>query len=269
MTRLLAMITLLLALPVAAQGTTERFYGYAFDLKTDAYLYTEVHEQVIEDGRWVRGSIAYYRPDGTRIGFKPLDFSADPFVPVFELTIDDTGYTEGITDNGDPIIVTRREKAGAEMQSKRIERDGLTCADSGFHNALVAHFDTLMQRERVQLRLVAAGSLDQFKFRARRIDDGSFEDRPTVRFLVEPDSLLRFLVDPLELSYDPETRKLLEYRGLSNIPNPATGKPYVARIAYYSEPPAQAGILPPLQPQHAAADEADAELPSAEDAEAP
>jgi hypothetical protein len=247
MIRLLGTIALLLALPATAQTTIERFYGYAFDLETDAYLYTEVHEQVIEDGRWVRGSIGYFRPDGSRIGFKPLDFSADPFVPLFELSIDDSGYAEGITDNGDPIVVTRRDKAGAEVQTKRIDRDGLTCADSGFHNALVANFDTLMQRERVQLRLVAAGSLDQFKFRARRIDDGSFEGRTTARFLVEPDSLLRLLVDPLELSYDPDTRKLLEYRGLSNIPNPQTGKPYVARIAYYSEPPAQAGTLPPLQ----------------------
>lgn len=249
MTRVLGTLGLLLALPAAAETTTHRFYGYAFDLETDAYLYTEVHEQVIEDGRWVRGSIAYHRPDGSRIGFKPLDFSSDPYVPAFELTIDDSGYTEGISDNGDPIVVTRRESAGAQLETRRIERDGLTCADSGFHNVLVDNFEQLMRRERVQLRLVAAGSLDQFKFRARRIDDGSFENRTSARFLVEPDSLLRFLVDPLELSYDPDTRKLLEYRGLSNIPNPETGKPYVARIAYYSEPPEQAGTLPPLPPQ--------------------
>ncbi|MES0872610.1 hypothetical protein [Sinimarinibacterium thermocellulolyticum] len=252
MSRVIAVAALWLALPLGAQTTVDRFYGYAFDLKTDAYLYTEVHEQVIEDGRWVRGSIAYYRPDGSRIGFKPLDFSADPFVPVFELSLDDTGYREGITDNGDPIVVMRREKAGAAVETRRIAREGLTCADSGFHNVLVANFDRLMQRERVQLRLVVAGSLDQFKFRARRIDDGTFEGRTTARFLVEPDSLLRFVVDPLELSYDPDTRRLLEYRGLSNIPDPKTGKPYVTRIAYYSEPPAQAGRLPPLQPPDAA-----------------
>lgn len=272
MTRLMGVIAMLLVLPAAAETTTNRFYGYAFDLKSDAYLYTEVHEQVIEDGKWVRGSIAYYRPDGSRIGFKPLDFSADPYVPLFELTIDGSGYAEGITDNGDPIVVTRRDKAGAEPETRRIDRNGLTCADSGFHNVLVDNFDTLMQRERVQLRLVAAGSLDQFKFRARRIDDGSFEGRPTARFLVEPDSLLRFLVDPLELSYDPETRKLLEYRGLSNIPNPDTGKPYVARIAYYSTPPKQAGTLPPLEPSDAKATMADtgmADEAADEAAEAP
>jgi hypothetical protein len=237
------------ALPAVAESTTNRFYGYAYDLKTDEYLYTEVHEQVIEDGRWVRGSIGYYRPDGSRIGFKPLDFSSDPYVPVFRLELDDNGYMEGITDNGDPIRLERRERGGARLETKSLKRDGLTCADSGFHNVLVANFEQLMQRETVSLRLVAAGSLDQFRFRARRIDDGRFEERTTARFYVEPDSLLRFLVDPLELSYDPQTRELLEYRGLSNIQNPRTGKPYSARIAYYSKPPAEAGTLPPLEAQ--------------------
>lgn len=249
--RLLGLLCLLWMLPAAAETTVKRFFGYAYDLKTDEYLYTEVHEQVIENDRWVRGSIAYYRPDGSRIGFKPLDFTADPFVPVFRLELDDSGYMEGITDNGDPIRVERRERSGAKLETKSIKRDGLTCADSGFHNALVAHFEPLMRRERVSLRLVAAGSLDQFRFRARRIDDGRFEERTTARFYVEPDSLLRLLVDPLELSYDPQTRELLEYRGLSNLPDPRTGKPYNVRIAYYSKPPPEAGTLPPLAPQGA------------------
>ena len=58
MTRLMGVIAMLLVLPAAAETTTNRFYGYAFDLKSDAYLYTEVHEQVIEDGMSVRAVAA-------------------------------------------------------------------------------------------------------------------------------------------------------------------------------------------------------------------
>src|SRR3546814_4984440 len=74
-----------------------------------------------------------------------------------------------------------------------------------------------------------------YHFRARRIADTIFESRPAVRFRVEPDSLLRWFVEPLELTYDPQQHELLEYRGVANIPNPASGKPYIARIAYYSD----------------------------------
>jgi hypothetical protein len=141
MTRLLGLLCLSWVLPAVAETTVNRFYGYAYDLNTDEYLYTEVHEQIIEDGRWVRGGIGYYRPDGSRIGYKPLDFSADPFVPVYRLELDASGYLEGITDNGDPIRLERRERSGARLETKSIRRDGLTCADSGFHNLLVANFE--------------------------------------------------------------------------------------------------------------------------------
>jgi len=92
-----------------------------------------------------------------------------------------------------------------------------------------------------------AGNLDRYKFRARRVEDGQFQGRTAVRFRVEPDSLLRYLVSPLELMYDAESKKLLEYRGISNVHDPATGKAYNARIIYPDQPPADAPkVLPPL-----------------------
>lgn len=248
MTRVLALLGLLLTLPALAAPQTQRFYGYAYDLETDRHLYTEVHEQKMDGERWLGGSIGYYLPDGRRIGYKTLDFSKDAFVPVFRLDLELEGYMEGITDNGDPIVLERREGKTAKVERKSLKRDGPTAADSGFHAILYANFERLMKGEAVSLRLAVAGSLDQFRFRGRRIADATFENRAAVRFVVEPDSLLRFMVDPLELTYDPKTRQLLEYRGISNIRDPATGKPWMTRIAYYSEVPKNIGKLPPLEP---------------------
>ncbi|MEW6168650.1 MAG: hypothetical protein AB1651_13275 [Pseudomonadota bacterium] len=224
-----------------------RFYGYAFDLRSDRHLYTEVHEQIVDGDRWVGGSITYYLPDGRRFGFKSLDFADDPFVPEFRLELPLEGYTEAIVDNGDPLVLERREGEGAKLERTTVARNGPTCADSGFHAFLRSSFDRLMAGETVKLQLVVAGSLDQFRFRARRIDDTTFEGEPAVRFRIEPASMLRFVVDPLELTYDPKERRLLEYRGVSNIRDPQTGAQYVTRIAYYSEPPKQIAALPPLQ----------------------
>ena len=64
---------------------------------------------------------------------------------------------------------------------------------------------------------------------------------------VEPDSLLRLLVDPLRLSYDVGNHHLLEYVGVSNIHDPATGSAYNVRIIYPSQaPPDAPKTLPPL-----------------------
>jgi hypothetical protein len=79
-----------------AQDTVERFYGYAYDLAKATYLYTEVHEQSLSGERWLGGKILYYTPDGREFARKRLDFSRDPYVPVFHFENTITGYREGI-----------------------------------------------------------------------------------------------------------------------------------------------------------------------------
>ena len=76
--------------------------------------------------------------------------------------------------------------------------------------------------------------------------DGSpvFEGRPAIQLKVEPSTLLRLLADPLYILYEPEQRRMLEYRGISNLHDPRTGRAYTVRIVYPSRPPADAPALP-------------------------
>ncbi len=244
---LLALMPTLAVAAGAAQSEVRAFYGFAYDLQSGRYLYTEVHRQRVEDGRWVGGTIAYYAPDGSRLGVKQLDFSADPYVPVYRMELRRPPYIEAITGNGRTIEMQRQVGSEGEVERKPLARGADMTADSGFHSYLLAKFDELMSGQTVRFRMVVAGSLDAFKFRARRIDDTRFEGRAAVRFKVELDSLFRLLIDPLELTYDPQTRDLLEYRGISNLRDPASGDAYVARIAYYSKPPKEVAQLPPLE----------------------
>jgi hypothetical protein len=227
---------------------TRRFYGYAYDLKSNKYLYTEVYEQLYKGGQWNSGRIRFYSPEGKQIGDKTLDFSANPYIPTYRFEIPAEHYVEAITAVGKSEVKLQKTSDG-KTSDKTVEADATTAGDSGFHNYLVAHFDTLMKRETLAFNFIVAGNLDRYKFRAHRIDDGQFEGRTAARFVVEPDSLLRYLVSPLQLSYDPDSKKLLEYRGISNVHDPATGKAYNARIVYPEQPPADAPkALPPLSP---------------------
>lgn len=236
---------LLAAAADAPAETTLKFRGYAYDLSSNRFLYTELHEQQVVGERWLGGSIVYLGPDGGELGRKSLDFRQDPFIPVYRLDLKARGgYMEGITAvTADTIAMAKRGYDG-KVQREVIRRSARVAADSGFHVFIREHFAELLAGEALHFVFAVAGNLDAYKFRARRLADTTFEGRPAVRFRVEPDSLLRWLVDPLELTYEVEQRKLLEYRGVSNIHDPATGKAYNARIIYPSQPPADAPPLP-------------------------
>ena len=248
MTRLLVASLLMLAAPGAswaADPVTARFYGYAYDLDSGRYLYTEVHQQQLSGDRWTSGSIRYYAPDGKELGAKTLDFAADPFVPTYDYQLPALGYREGITAVGQQIAM--RKTADGKTRTASISNTPPIAADSGFHTFLRAHFQELLDGKTVAFTFVAAGNLDSFKFRAKRIDDTMFEGRKAVRFKVEANSLLRLVAPELYLTYDPEERRLLEYRGPSNVIDPERAEAYKARIVYPSQPPADAPKnLPPL-----------------------
>lgn len=248
MTRALLLASLLAFAPLAslAADVTARFYGYAYDLKSNRYLYTEVHEQKLSGDKWLGGSIRYYGADGVLLGEKKMDFSANPFIPVYDYHLPALQYQEGITSVSDSGIAMLKSSHG-KRKTVKVDNDPPMAADSGFHAFLRAHFQDLLDGKTVPFTFVAAGNLDTFKFRAKRIDDTTFEGKKAVRFLVEANSLLRVVAPNLQLTYDPEEQRLLEYRGPSNVIDPATDKVYEARIVYPAQAPTDAPKnLPPL-----------------------
>lgn len=234
------------SLAQAADSHVERFYGYAYDADSGKYLYTEVHSQTYEGARWVRGTIRYVAPDGSLLGDKTLDFSADPTIPVFRTELVKEHYVEAITAVTPTTIAMEKIRDG-KRKTATIQRDGAMAADSGFHSLLVAHFADLLAGRTVRFQFAVAGQLDTFHFRVSKVGDTAFEGKPAVTLRVEPDSLLRLLAGPLTMVYGRDDPHLLEYRGLSNVHDPATGSAYNVRIVYPSQPPADAPkTLPPL-----------------------
>ncbi|MFT4047289.1 MAG: hypothetical protein QM661_11420 [Solimonas sp.] len=246
--RLAALLLAAVASVAGAQVQHLKFYGYAYDLKSGRYLYTEAHDHRAEGERWLGGTIRYYAPDATLLGEKTLEFRDDPFVPLYRFDLRADGYFEAITKVGDEVWMQKRRTRDDRLREKAVAHASPMCADSGFHALLHARFAELMSGKPLDFTLGVAGNLDSYKFRAQRIADTTFEDKPAVRFRIEPDSVLRWFIDPLEVTYDPQLGKLLEYRGVANVPDPRSGKPYVVRIAYYSEPPGDVPKLPPLEP---------------------
>lgn len=244
--RVLASLLLLFSAAAAGEDAVLRFYGYAYDLHSGAYAYTEVHEQQVVDGEWLGGSTRFYLPDGQLFGHKTLDFRQDPFVPLMQLTLTRPEYYEAIAPAQDALRMELRSGPKRPLQQRRFDKPEACVADSGLHAYVRANFQTLMQGQTLRFRFAVPSDLAVFKFRIRRIDDTRFEGRPAVRFRVEPDSLLRWIADPMELTYQVEDMKVLEYRGTTNLRDPRSGRQYDVRISYASQPPADAPPLPPL-----------------------
>jgi hypothetical protein len=226
---------------------TDRFYGYAYDRDTARYLYTEVHHQEFDGDRWVGGRIRYYAPDGSLLGDKTLDFSRDPLIPLFKLELPKEGYSEAITAIT-PTTVDLQRLSRGKLRDARVSRVPGLAADSGFHRVIVDHFADLAAGNPLRFTLAVAGELDTFHIRIKKIGETRFDDQPAIRFRAELDSLLSVVTRPLTLTYASDSRHLLEYIGTSNIHDPATGTAYNVRIAYLSQPPADAPkVLPSLQ----------------------
>lgn len=232
MARHLIFFILTLCLPrLAAAETVVRFSGLATDLQTGQALYREVHEQHYEGTRWLGGSIRYFAADGRLLAEKTLDFSKDRYTPLMHFSQPGVGYEDSITAIGDQGIQLSTRRRETVLRAT-LPRQPDQAADSGFNAYVVDQLPALSQGRTQSLRLLVVGQRDQYRFRLVPLEQLLLGGERALRLRVEPDSLLRWLVDPLTLVYGLESRRLLRYEGVSNLINPETGKAWRVRIRF-------------------------------------
>lgn len=247
LTRSLLMTAGLFAAAGSAGAETKEvvFFGYAYDADSGEYLYTERHQQRMEGRRWIEGSIDYLDAEGESLGRKEMDFRANPYIPEYSLELA-SGYAEGIRDVGDKrAVMWKRPAGGGSEETETLKVRDAMAADSGFHSLIYDNLDAILDGETKKFRFAVAGNLSDYSFRVRKTGETDFEGRSAALLKVEAATLLRLIAPSLQLTYDPENGRLLEYRGLSNVHDPATGEPFEdVRISYYSEPPEDATGVP-------------------------
>lgn len=214
--------------------------GEVRDADTGRLLYTEHHQQSLAPDGAVQSEVArYLSPQGVEIGRKTLDFKRHRTIPRYRMDLPQQGYAEGIREVGKEVQAFKVDQ-GKETSEVRPLPKGLVAADSGFNQLLLDQMPRLKAGETVSFVLIVPGKLDQFQFRARKVGEAPLDGQPTLRLKVEPDSMLRWLVAPIELAYDTSGTHLLQYRGISNVLDPATGKVYPrVQIRYGQAPQAE------------------------------
>lgn len=259
MNMLLALVLLLFVPSVHADGLppvtftrnvqVTRFYGFAYALGSHRYLYTTVNERRYAGARWLGGTVIYYSPDGQRLASEVLEFSKGPFIPLYRLDMPRVQYAAGvnrITESN--VYLFRKRGTETNPRYKKIHRSNDLVIGAGLENFIASHFSALADHKHMRIRLVSSGRMKAFVYTISRLRDGVCEGKKVVRFKIDRNSMLHFLAGrPMIFDVIPASRRVCQYRGVSELLDPKTGQPYHVRIDYARIPPPGAPRhLPPL-----------------------
>ena len=227
-----------------SRGPVPPFKGQAYEPGSSDLLYTEFHENTVREGAPL-GRTEYRNPAGTVIAERTLNFSKHAFKPDYRLVDLRDGYEEGaeVVSKGDgknaKVRVFVRENRKEPVKDRTLTVPEPCVIDGGFNAFIKAHWDELSAGKRVGFNFVAPARRDWFSFEAVPAGYKGAPEAPenadaktTRTFVVRPEkTALRLLVPPILVTYDIETRRVKEYRGISNVNN-SKGKSFKIRIAY-------------------------------------
>lgn len=204
----------------------------AYDLKKGSPVYTEQREQSDlgeKPGVW---KFTYTDVTGKVIVRREVDFSYDRIRPTFSLVDARNGYREGAEVRGNRIRVYSGGSPDDPYRETWLDVPEPVVVDAGFHFFVEQHFDKLLSGEKMKFHFVAPSQLDYFSFRVYKDKSLTYGGRPAVLMKMDIDNVfLRLFVDPIQLIYDVETRKLRLYQGISNIYN-EEGKSYKVKMEF-------------------------------------
>lgn len=207
------------------------YSGTAYSLDNDQILYREDHTLTMKDGQPIERTTLYYDADNQlfaeknnryRSQFNNSDSSNsdsnntgsdNSATPDFMLTDDRYGYSESMEQDGKRWRVEYKEpeESGNKILSKP---DYTPVIDAGFDEFVRAHWNDLMEGDTVNFSFAVPSRLEWIDFRliplAQKDGTLTVEMRLKSRWIA-------WLLDPVFLTYDIKSKRLLTYRGLTNI----------------------------------------------------
>lgn len=210
----------------------QSYVGKAVELNGTLALYAEEHEEFYADGRRIRLNTVFRDQANEVIATRVVDFSQNSFLPDFQLEDKRTGYVEGSEMvNGGVRLFVRRNKREL-FEEKIISVEDPTVIDAGFNNFIQARWDSLMTGRKLYVNFGVPSRLDSYGFRVYKEGESTVNGRRSVIVKCDIDNfIIRLFLDPIILTYDAETKRLVTYEGISNISN-QKGENYFVKITY-------------------------------------
>lgn len=182
-------------------------------------VYTERHEVLFDDdGKVLEATTLYSAPSGKPIAELKSDFRTSLTVPEHEVRDYRTGNIQGLRREKGLLVLFDQDAGRPERTRAFTEADAdgrILVACQGLNYYLMGNPGAFENRGQLSLRFLIPGKLDYFDFtleRGKETTEGSVEFEIAIQ-----NWFLRLFAPKLYVTYDRATRRIVRYRGLSNI----------------------------------------------------
>ncbi len=220
---------LLLCFPLAAPAQDLTFTGRARDLKTGALLYVESHAVSGSGGARETRVVSYRCASGATFARKTLDYGGARLAPAFALDDARSGVSEGLERTAQGVRVFERAR-GSAPRSRQLG-DAEMVADAGFDEFVRARWSALEAGDALVIPFLVPSRLDTVDFRVRKTGETTIEGRVASVIRLSVAGPLGWIVPDIDVSYRQDDRRLLRYRGITNIRD-GTGDMISAQIDF-------------------------------------
>lgn len=230
----IAACALIASIAVTVRAEDYVIVGSAYHAEDgDVLLYQERYTPVLADGR---AEVHYFAPEGRRIAEKILDYSYGDEKPGFELQDLRQDLHWAARWSGDRREIRLERGSRKNRETGWVEARSSQVIDAGFDAFLRSSWDRWMSGEQVTFYFAFANRLTNLRLRAERIPAAKSGIRRQgegwVYLRIRPGNmLLSLFADALYLAYDEASRRLMVFRGRSNLPD-AQGSGWDVEIHY-------------------------------------
>lgn len=207
---------LLLCAPLTAPAADVTFTGRAHDLETGTLLYVESHAVRGSGGPRETRVVSYLCADGAPFARKTLDFGGAREAPAFALDDARSDTSEGLERDAQGLKVFTRER-GAVPRKKPLGNVTGMVADAGFDEFVRARWDALETGDALVVPFLVPSRLDTVKFRVRKTGETRIGGQAASVFRLSVASPLGWFLSDIDVSYRKDDRRLLRYRGITNL----------------------------------------------------
>jgi hypothetical protein len=201
-----------------ANGDTQVYKGEA-KLK-GKLVYRELHTVVLDKGNVRSSETVYTDPRGNVLARLTNDYSKSVNLPEHLMLDTIHKNKHGLRYIKDtPVMFNQDEKDDEETKKINVNdyKGKLVVGGQGLHYYIVSNFEEILKKGNLKLKFVIPGRLDAYDFYLKVLT----KSQNKVVFEVEIDNwFLKLFAPRLKMVYDPITKRLISYSGLSNIRTP-------------------------------------------------
>ncbi|NOU61184.1 hypothetical protein [Marinifilum caeruleilacunae] len=216
-----------------SSGSNDNTYeGIAIDNKSLEFIYKEIHKELFEEGKHIRTITSFVCDENNEFAKRELDFRNSFQKPTYRLTDNRSGLLEEVTYRGNNQFDIRYKKnKKSKLKEKSLFVPEPAIVDGGFNYFIKENWDQILSEQKLDFNFLSVAFQDYFSFRIYRVKEKEQNDKMVVLKMESQSALLRVLMNPIYISYDSDTRRILKYEGISNIRNPK-GSSYKALLQY-------------------------------------